>query len=100
MRAAYLPEILLTYVSVLNFTAYYLNRDLLLKSMDLAAIIANDSILSDCILEAGKMSKFVLFFAAASKSMLLAEKPRSKNKDISSKHMTIWTVPDPSVSAH
>jgi len=101
-RRACLPEIVLAYNAVLNFSSHYLKRDMLIKSMDLAALIAAEgSDLADCFMEAGRMPELVDTFAVSSKNMIRAEEKGGKSgKSRKAKHgetLDLWTVRAPSV---
>ena len=97
LRAACLPEIILAYNTVLTFSARYISRDTLLRSMDLVALIAaEDSDLASCFIEADRMPELVSSFAWSSKNMILgceAGGKRKKGKD--GKTLDLWTVRKP-----
>lgn len=101
IRMAYLPEVVLAYLAVLDFSSRCLSRDLLLKGMDLAALIAaEDSDLATCFMEAGRMNELVDSFACMSKAMIQAEERGAKNvkgkKKRNGETLGIWTVRAPS----
>lgn len=101
IRMSYLPEVVLAYLVVLDFSARCLSRDLLLKGMDLAALIAaEDSDLAVCFLEARRMNELVDSFACMSKAMIQAEDQGAKNvkgkKKRNGETLSIWTVRAPS----
>ena len=74
IRVACLPEILLAYNMVLNFSSHYLSRDLLLKSMDSATLVAaEDSELAECFVAAERMPELVDSFAVLSKTIIRAD---------------------------
>lgn len=76
IRLIYLPEIILAYNTILNFSSRYLTRSLFLKSMNLAASIAaaaDSSEVARCFIEAGRMPELVKSFAWTSKNMILAD---------------------------
>ena len=95
IRLACLPEVVLAYNTVLNFSAHSLSRDLLLRSMDLAAqIAAEDSDLSSCFTAAKRMPELVDSFALSSKNIIRAEESgggKSKTKP-DGERLDIWTV--------
>lgn len=100
-RRAALPEIVLAYNAVLNFSSHYLRRDLLLKSMDLAAnIAAEDSDVAACFMDAGRMPELVDSFAWSGKNMIRADdsRPRSgkSKKRRDGESLDLWTVRAPS----
>lgn len=73
IRAAYLPETILAYISALHFAGTGLSRDNLLECMELAAKIADsESDLKDAFSEARRMTELVEAFAACSKALAVA----------------------------
>lgn len=100
IRSACLPEIVLAYNSVLNFSSYYLSRDLLLKSMDLAAqVAAEDSELATCFVAADRMPELVDSFALLSKTIIMADdrgaKTGKSKKKKNGETLDLWTVRGP-----
>ena len=97
LRVACLPEVILAYNSVLNFSARYISRDTLIKSMDLVPLVAaDDSNLAQCFAKADRMPELVQSFAWSSKNMILgceAGGKRRKGKD--GKTLDLWTVRRP-----
>ena len=84
IRLACLPELVLAYNSILNFSSYFAGRDILKTSMDLAAIVAEkDSDLAACFMETGRMPELVDSLAVVAKSMIVAEsrRPGEKHRD-------------------
>ena len=101
IRIACLPELLLAYNTVLNFSSYYLSRDLLLKSMDLAALVATeDSGLAECFVAAERMPELVDSFALLSKTIIRADDRGAKagkgKKKRNGETLDLWTVRAPS----
>lgn len=101
IRIACLPEILLAFNSVLNFSSYYLSRDLLLKSMNLAALVAaEDSGLAECFMAAERMPELVDSFAYLSKTIMRADDRGAKvgksRKKRNGETLDLWTVRAPS----
>ncbi|KAH6610881.1 hypothetical protein Trco_000901 [Trichoderma cornu-damae] len=73
IRAAYLPETVLAYISALHFAGTGLSRDNLLECMELAALVAErDSDLKDTFSNAKRMTELVEAFAACSKALAVA----------------------------
>ncbi|EGR50589.1 uncharacterized protein TRIREDRAFT_75758 [Trichoderma reesei QM6a] len=73
IRAAYLPETILAYISALHFAGTGLSRDNLLECMELAARIAErESDLKDAFSEARRMTELVEALAACSKALAIA----------------------------
>ena len=96
---ACLPEIILAYITVLEFSSRFLSRDLLIKGMDLAALIAaEDSDLASCFMAADRMPELVNSFATLSKLMIQADD--AKNGKSKKKHnggtLSLWTMRAPS----
>lgn len=74
IRVACLPEVVLAYNTILNYSGYSISRDLLLKCMDLAALVAaEDSDLAGCFLSAGRMPELLDSLALSSRNMIQAE---------------------------
>ena len=101
IRIACLPEVLLAYNMILNFSSHYLSRDLLLKSMDLAALIADEeSGLAECFMAAERMPELVESFALVSKTMIRADDRGAKvgksKKKRNGETLDLWTVRAPS----
>ena len=101
IRIACLPEVLLAYNMVLNFSSHYLSRDLLLKSMDLAALVAaEDSGLAECFVAAERMPELVDSFALLSKTIIRADdrgaKAGKSKKKRKGETLDLWTVRAPS----
>ena len=101
IRVACLPEVLLAYNMVLNFSSHYLSRDLLLKSMDLAALVAaEDSGLAECFMAAERMPELVDSFALLSKTMIRADgrgaKAGKSKRKRNGETLDLWTVRRPS----
>lgn len=97
IRMACLPEVILAYISALNFDGHALSRDVLLKSLNLAGIIAaEDSDLAGCFVAAGRMCELVDSMAITSVNILHAEekgaKSGKKGKKSSGENSAIWTV--------
>ena len=95
VRVACLPEIVLAYNTILNVSAHTLSRDLLLRSMDLAAAIAaEDSDLAPCFTAANRMPELVDSFASSSKNIIRAEEKgmgKSRKKP-DGERLDIWTI--------
>ena len=93
IRLACLPEIILAYNSVLNFSSYYANREILKRSMDLAALLAEEgSELAACLMEADRIPELMDSFAVAAKSMILAEARRPSEKTKDGKTLSLWST--------
>ena len=93
LRLACLPELILAYNSILNFSSHFAGRQILKTSMDLAVFIAEeDSNLAACLVETGRMPELMDSFAVVAKSMIVAEakRPGEKNKD--GKTLDLWSA--------
>lgn len=104
IRVACLPEVVLAYNTVLDFSSRYLSRDLLLKSMDMASLIATgNSELAACFVAADRMPELVDSFACLSKSVIQAEDRGAKGgkskKKRNGETLDLWTVRAPSSQA-
>ncbi|KAL9043087.1 MAG: hypothetical protein Q9180_000120 [Flavoplaca navasiana] len=90
IREAYLPEVLLAYTAMMNFSAQYLSRSYLLKSMELGAMIAApESDLAGCFVSSKRMAEMVDALAVTSMNMLVAEEYGIGSKKMSAK-MGLW----------
>ena len=79
LRTNTLPEIVFAYLSILNHDGHFLSREVLLKAMDLAALIAAEgSELALCFVNAGRMAELVETLANVSRSILRADEMGSK----------------------
>ncbi|GAP93489.2 putative nuclear pore complex protein nup107 protein [Rosellinia necatrix] len=73
LRDAYLPEMIIGYVSVLHFAGTSLSRDNLLECMELASIIARkDADVAAVLMKAGRMKEIVEGFANCSKALAIS----------------------------
>ena len=101
IRVACLPEVVLAYIAVLDSSSRFLSRDLLLRGMDLAAVIAaEDSDLATCFMVAGRMPELVDAFACVSKTMVQADdlgpKGGKSRKKKNGETLGLWSVRAPS----
>ncbi|KAI1375570.1 nuclear pore protein 84/107 [Hypoxylon crocopeplum] len=73
LRDAYLPEMIIGYVSVLHFAGTNISRDNLLECMELASVIAKkDADVAAVIMKAGRMKELVEGFANCSKALAIS----------------------------
>jgi hypothetical protein len=72
IRNAYLPSLILAYNGALVFAADFLGPETLLKSLDLANVLASDTItsLADAFMASNRMSELVTSLALASRQLL------------------------------
>ncbi|KAI4100903.1 MAG: hypothetical protein LQ339_005328 [Xanthoria mediterranea] len=95
IREACLPEVLLAYTAILNYSSQYLSRSYLLKSMELGATVAApDSDLAECFVSSKRMPEMVDALAVTSMNMLVAEEYGIGNKKMSAK-MGLWSSKEP-----
>ncbi|KAI0171999.1 nuclear pore protein 84/107 [Hypoxylon sp. FL1284] len=101
LRDAYLPEMIIGYVSVLHFTGMALTRDNLLECMELSSVIARkDADVAAVIMKAGRMKELVEGFANCSKALAISSSDKKTAAGINSKRMMrehgwtreLWTV--------
>ncbi|KAI9763348.1 MAG: Nucleoporin nup84 [Candelina submexicana] len=98
IRNSYLPEVVLAYHTVLHCAGHYLSRENLLRSMDLATVIAaEDSDLAPCFTAAGRMKELVDAMALTSKAILRANETgnsriNKRKKAGSGANLAIWKV--------
>lgn len=100
IRTACLPELLLAYNSILHYNGHALTREILLKCMELAALIAAENgDLSGTFVAAQRMSELVDMFAIVSKSILAAEEKGSRGsknrRKVEGGSMDMWSVKVP-----
>lgn len=92
IRKACLPEVVLAYIAVLNSSAQFLSRELLLKSLEMGAVVASKgSDLASCFLSSGRMPELVNTLAFTSTTMLLASE-HGGGKRKSSARLAIWST--------
>ncbi|KAL8722535.1 MAG: hypothetical protein Q9225_001003 [Loekoesia sp. 1 TL-2023] len=92
IREACLPEVLLAYIAVLNSSAQYVSRELLLKSLELGSLVASKgSDLESCFVSTGRMPELVDILAFTSTNMLLAEEYGGGKKRTSAK-LSLWST--------
>ncbi|KAI0387309.1 nuclear pore protein 84/107 [Hypomontagnella monticulosa] len=88
LRDAYLPEMIIGYVSVLHFVGTTLTRDNLLECMELASVIAKkDADVAAVIMKAGRMKELVEGFANCSKALAISGTDKKGAGGNSSKRM-------------
>lgn len=90
---------ILAYITVLDFSSRFLSRDLLLKGMDLAALVAaEDSDLASCFMAADRMPELIDSFASLSKLIIQADGANNgkTKKRKNGGTLGLWTVRSPS----
>lgn len=103
IRGACLPEIVLAYNTILNFSNYYISRDVLVKSMDMATIVAaKDSDLGASFMAAGRMPELMDSLALSSRNMIQGEERGSRisksKKKQGGETLDLWVVRAPPTS--
>ncbi|KAI0025448.1 nuclear pore protein 84/107 [Xylariomycetidae sp. FL0641] len=87
LRDAYLPEVLIGYVSVLHYAGTSLSRDYLLECMEFASVIAKkDADIAAVLMKSGRMKEIVEGFANCSKALAILSN-ENKGPGASSKKM-------------
>lgn len=96
---AYVPELILAYLTVLQSGAFFIHRDTATKAMDVATIVADSERewLQKVFLETGKMKDFVTVLANVSKAMLkLGEhadnKTMAKKRESRGQSLRLWDM--------
>lgn len=93
---AYVPELILGYLTVLQSGAFFIHRDTATKAMDVATIVADSDKewLQKVFLETGKMKDFVTVLANVSKAMLKlgehADKTMAKKRESRGQSLRLW----------
>jgi nuclear pore complex protein Nup107 len=83
LKRAYVPEIVIAYLSVLQSASFFLNRDLAIKAMEVATLVADEdnAWLQELFLQTGRMSELVDTLAQVSKAMLKLNEHDGKKKE-------------------
>lgn len=77
IRVTCLPEVILAYNAILNYSGHVLSREILVKSMDLAALVAAEgSDLGACFMASDRMPELVDSLALSSRNMIRAAESR------------------------
>lgn len=97
IRRVCLPEVVLAFINVLRDSARFVTRDLLLQSMDLATLVAEEgSDVGECFMEAGKMAELVRAFAFTSQAIMRADEvgrgPKRSRRKLDGKSLEIWSI--------
>lgn len=99
LKRAYIPEIIITYLSILQTASFLLNRDTAIKAMEIATLIAdpNSEWLQDLFLKTGRMSELVATLAKVSQAMLRlnehdGKKKESKKRGSKGETLRIWDL--------
>ena len=95
IRHAYLPEVIISYLSFLNRCSKYLTRSHLLDCMDVAPRIAGSPDLTECFVGTGRMGELVDALALSSVTLVRAEETgvkSQKKKSRDGRSLALWSV--------
>lgn len=99
LKRAYVPEIIITYLSVLQTASFLLHRETAIKAMEIANLVANpdNEWLQDLFLKTGRMSELVQTLAKVSQAMLNlnefdGKKKESKKRGSKGETLRIWDL--------
>lgn len=99
LKKAYIPDIVLAYLSVLQSASYFLQRDPAIQAMEVAVMVADEQNewLQKIFLQTGRMSELVDCLACVSKAMLrLTEggekKAEKKKRGGKGETLRIWDL--------
>lgn len=99
LREAYLPQVILAYISIMRFAGGALSRKYLMECMELSALLAEEgSDLLDLFVKTGQMQDLMNKLAGASKDLLILSSTRpstaSRGKKMRMKGWTheLWSV--------
>lgn len=100
IRIACIPEVILAYNAILNYCGFNISRDILLKCMDLASLVAAEgSDLSASFMAAGRMPELVEALALSSRNMIQAEergsRPGKSRKNAHGERLDLWMIKPP-----
>lgn len=72
IKKRYIPEVVLAYITVVQSAAYFTNRDLITKAMDIATLVADPERdwLQAVFMGSARMTELVDMLAETSKAML------------------------------
>jgi len=100
ITAAYIPEVILGYISVTSAAGCFLSRELMTKGLEIANVVADDENkwLRNAFKETGRMGELVHAFAALSQRMLeqVEKHPKAKSskkkRDWQGETLRIWDI--------
>jgi nuclear pore complex protein Nup107 len=83
LKRAYVPEIIIAYLSVLQSASFFLSRESAVVAMEVATLVADeDNVwLQDLFLQTGRMRELVDTLAQVSKAMLKLNEHEGKKKE-------------------
>jgi nuclear pore complex protein Nup107 len=72
IKTTYIPEVILAYISVVQAFAYFTNRDVVTKAMNIATVVADSERewLQKVFLRSGRMTELVDMLALVGRAML------------------------------
>lgn len=80
LRQAYLPEMILAYLSALHAGGEWLTREVLLDALELSNRIAGSAELTQCFTATGRMRELLEAFALCGKKLLLVNERKRRGK--------------------
>ncbi|KAF2473871.1 nuclear pore complex protein-like protein Nup107 [Lindgomyces ingoldianus] len=101
LTLTYIPEVILSYLSVVQAASFFLSRDLSVKAMEVANMVADvaNQWVQDAFMETKRMTQLVDMLAVVSKAMLeLSEMEEKKSRGSGKKRgsrgatLRIWDV--------
>jgi nuclear pore complex protein Nup107 len=99
LKRAYVPEIIIAYLSVLQTASFLLHRETAIKAMEIANVVADpdNEWLQDLFLKTGRMSELVQTLAKVSQAMLNlnefeGKKKESKKRGSKGETLRIWDL--------
>ncbi|KAH6613974.1 107-domain-containing protein [Boeremia exigua] len=99
LKRAYIPEIVITYLSILQTSSFLLHRETAIKAMEMANLVASpdNEWLQELFLRTGRMSELVQTFAKVSQAMLNlneydGKKKETKKRGSKGETLRIWDL--------
>ncbi|KAJ4983033.1 nuclear pore complex protein nup107 [Stagonosporopsis vannaccii] len=99
LKRAYVPEIVMAYLSVLQSASFLLHRETAIKAMEVANLVADpeNEWLQDLFLQTGRMSELVKTLAKVSQAMLNlndydGKKKETKKRGSKGETLRIWDL--------
>jgi hypothetical protein len=94
LQHTYIPELIISYVSILHSAGHLLSRENLLKCMDVATEVAQIDKIVACITKAGRMKDLVDSFAQTSKAMLVLNQngASKRRKGRGGRNLGLWEI--------
>ncbi|KAH8697334.1 putative nuclear pore complex protein Nup107 [Talaromyces proteolyticus] len=95
IRKTYFPDIVLNYLTALYYSSLKLSRGLLVRSMELIVLIAEDNNMLDCFIDSHRMTELADAMALASAAMINAPMPKGRKKTEGVGQLDIWNITTP-----